>query len=87
MAWTDGMSGAEHIFQWARNSQPFYLRMLRVRVPGNYGNDTDHASAALSLASASLREMRMGREVYAKSYDAADLLDAAKLFLAWDGEE
>lgn len=47
MAWTDGMSGGEHIFEWARNTQSLYRRMLRVRVPGNFVTVGRQAAEAL----------------------------------------
>lgn len=87
MAWTDGMSGGEHIFEWARNTQSLYRRMLRVRVPGNFVTVGRQAAEALDVARSSLADMRRANESPSGTYDARDVLQAALLFLEWNGED
>lgn len=79
------MSPAEHIMEWAHNSQPLYRRMRDLA----RDNSTQPAKAlkALSIATDARYEMVRGGEISRDEYSAMDILDAAKLILGWRGEE
>lgn len=77
---------AAHIFNWGRNDQRIYRRMLICRVPGNFLNDREQADEALALASMAAKEGQKGGDIPRALVGSVDLLRAAILILEWDGE-
>lgn len=79
------MTNAEHIFQWARNSQEHWKMMVAARAyPEGENFSTSRAYQAFAVARRTYRDMQSDRQ--GESYSAADILAAAGLMLDWDGE-
>lgn len=78
------MNAAEHILTWAENSAPHYRNLQRVSVPGNFQSVHMQASAAFNLATLTARDMTKAGDLSRMELEAADILEAAKLFIAWE---
>lgn len=79
------MSNAQHIFNWARNSAEHHKAMCAARsFPEGENFSASRAQGCFRAATSAYRAMRPDRQ--GESYSAADILDAAKLMLEWDGE-
>lgn len=77
------MNPGEHIFQWARNDQTLYKRMMNAQ----HFPTIAKAQAAAGIASSALRDMHRCGEIIPGKYSSSDILDAAKRICGWDGDE
>lgn len=78
------MTTAEHILSWAENSQPHWLKLKQVAAPGEFLSERGRAYSALNLATETVCAMLRGGDLARSDYEAADILDAAKLMLSWE---
>lgn len=78
------MTTAEHILAWAENSAPHHRNLQRVSVPGNFLSVHMQASAAFNLATSTAAAMCRAGDLSRMELEAADILEAAKLFIAWE---
>lgn len=74
---------ADHILNWAENSQPHWRRLKEIAVPGNFQRESGRALAAFNLALRTVDDMVRGGDISRNEYSAADILKAASLILEW----
>lgn len=77
---------AEHILIWCESSQPHWKRLKEVSVPGNFIRPQGQAAAAFNLAVNVAGKMIEVHDLSHMELEASDILEAAKLFLAWKAE-
>jgi len=77
--------GAVHVFNWARNSEPHYKRMLALK-SGQYIRETGRAADASNLAWQTVTEAARSGDIDPHLISSTDILRAASMFLEWDGE-
>lgn len=74
---------AQHIFDWASSSAEHYQKMKGIAKYPRGGNFTTAAAGmAFALACETYRDMKNDRAEFCPT----SILDAAKLFLDWEGE-
>ena len=80
------MTNAEHMLSWAENSQAHWRKLKEVCTPGNFIRVQGQAAAAHNLASEVASAMIIAGDLSRMELEPADILEAAKLFLAWKPE-
>ena len=77
---------ATHVFNWARNDARLCSIMRTVRTPGNFLHEREQAREALELAVKAMNAGAHAGDIPRQLVEPSDLLQAALMFLDWDGE-